>query len=335
MGIKMELAQTQAINVVQDKVTAICNDLSSKGQKVSVRVVLSLLPEVKSTSTVHKYYKAWKDDQETNQQSQIENIGFSEEFTRVFLNEINHHAAQAERVFHEVAMDAKEQSLRAIEDVERAETLLFKQTALLELRDKAYFELQAEIPLIKSAQNALSLELRNQIEALNKQLLEQSNKNARLSSDLAKSESLFEGNKEVIAIQKAKIFELSEDVKSLNTQCIISDKEVTRLASIQESNQILVSELRETKGTLTAQNKVLDADLRAANQERQSQQSALTAAQTSLSSVKASEQMYKEKSRALSDETAQLKATVIAQNNTIKRHESSLREKGMRDGKRG
>ncbi|TOK17651.1 hypothetical protein CGI23_25280, partial [Vibrio parahaemolyticus] len=41
---------------MQERVNEICNELYSKGEKVSVRVILTFLPDVSSTSTVHKYY---------------------------------------------------------------------------------------------------------------------------------------------------------------------------------------------------------------------------------------------------------------------------------------
>ena len=323
-----DLQEEQAQNTelktqgLQEKVTAICNVLSAKGQKVSVRVVLSLLPEVKSTSTVHKYFKAWKDTQEEKERSDIKNIGFSEEFARVFLNEINRHAAKTERIFREIALDAKEQSIRAIEDVERAETRLIKQTGLLELRDKEVKELQAEIPLIKNAQNTLVIELKNQIESLNKQRLEHTNSKARLSSDLVKSEIIIENNKEMIATQKAQNQALSEEVRALNSALLKTSKEITRLNTIQESNQTLVTELRESKAALTAQHKALISESRTVNQERHNLQSALTSAQRALNGLKNSEQIHHERVRILTDENNQLKITIIQQNNILKRNQS-------------
>ncbi len=41
---------------MQERVNEICNELYSKGEKVSVRVILTFLPDVSSTSTAHKDY---------------------------------------------------------------------------------------------------------------------------------------------------------------------------------------------------------------------------------------------------------------------------------------
>lgn len=307
-------------NQLQDKVTEICNELYSKGQKTSVRIVLSMLPEVNSTSTVHKYYKIWKDELEANQKSLLEKMGFSEEFTRVFMSEITRHATEAERRYRDIAEDAKDQSMRAIEDLERAEERLHKQTALLEQREQQIKTLQSEMSQNTKAQEAVTQELRQQIESLNKQVSELGDSNERLRTDLAKNELLLDGNKELVETTKAQNVQLSEEIKSLNSELVSNAKEITKLESKQESQEALIVELKETKTTLVEQNKVMDADLRSANQERHG-------LQTSLTTLQSTEQKLSDKVNVATDELSQLKATITQQNETIKRHERSLSEK--------
>lgn len=67
-------------------------------------------------------------------------------------------------------------------------------------------------------------------------------------------------------------------------------------------------------------NKVLDADLRSANQERHG-------LQTSLTTLQSSQQKLSDKVSVATDELSQLKATNTQQNETIKRNERSLSEK--------
>ncbi|POC76678.1 hypothetical protein CRN61_25025, partial [Vibrio vulnificus] len=66
---------------MQDRVSEICNDLYGRGEKVSVRVILTYLPDVSSTSTVHKYYANWRKELEANEKSLYDKLGFSSEFT--------------------------------------------------------------------------------------------------------------------------------------------------------------------------------------------------------------------------------------------------------------
>lgn len=262
MGISLSGEQ------LQDKVTMICNDLYSKGQKVSVRIVLSMLPDVSSTSTVHKYYKTWKDELEANQKSLLEKMGFSEEFTRVFMTEITRHATEAERRYRDMADDAKEQSQQAIDDLERAEERLYKQTALLEQREKQIKNLEAELAQTENAQLAITQELRQQIESLTDQLNESTVSNERLRTELAKNEIKLESNALIVEESKNKNTELSEQVKSLNDKVIAQAQELTRFESKQESQELLLSELRETKAALQMANSHLDNELRQLQQER-------------------------------------------------------------------
>ncbi|WP_261875632.1 DNA-binding protein [Vibrio rarus] len=307
-------------NQLQDKVTEICNELYSKGQKTSVRIVLSMLPEVNSTSTIHKYYKTWKDELEANQKSLLEKMGFSEEFTRVFMSEITRHATEAERRYRDIAEDAKDQSMRAIEDLERAEERLHKQTALLEQRELQIKTLQAENSQNNKAQEAVVQELRQQIELSNQEVSDLSDSNERLRTDLAKNELLLDGNKDLVATTKAHNDQLAEELKQLNIELVSNAKEITKLESKQEIQEALIIELKETKSSLSDQNKVLDSDLRSVNQDRHG-------LQVSLSSLQNIEQKLSGELTSKSDELSQCKATIVQQNETIKRHERSLLEK--------
>ena len=318
LGIDMELVLTG--NQLQDKVTTLCNELYSKGEKVSVRVVLSMLPEVSSTSTVHKYYKTWKDELEANQKSLLEKMGFSEEFTRVFMTEITRHATEAERRYRDIAEDAKEQSLRAIEDLERAEERLYKQTTLLEQRDKQVKELQSETAQNTKANEAVNHELRQQIDMLNQQVLELNDSNERLRTDLAKNELIFDSNKELVETTKAQNVVLVEEIKALNVELVANAKSITRLESNEENNKALVAELKETKASLVEQARVLDTDLRVANQERYS-------LQVSLATSQANELKLDDKLTGTTETVAEFKAVISQQNNTIKRYEASFSEK--------
>ena len=311
-------------NQLQDKVTMICNDLYSKGQKVSVRIVLSMLPDVSSTSTVHKYYKAWKDELEANQKSLLEKMGFSAEFTRVFMAEITRHATEAERRYRDIADDAKEQSLIAIDDLERAEERLHKQTALLEQREKRIKEVEAELSQADKAQQAVTQELRQQIESLTNQLTESTASNERVRTELAKNELLLESNKELVASTKTQNIELNDQIKQLNAEVIELSKTVTRLESSQESKQELMDELKTSKQSIQEQNQQLDRDLRGIQQERNT-------LQVSLSDLKATNSTNAQRLEQSQSMVIELKTnvkqyveTIEQQQGTIKHYEDLL-----------
>ncbi|MCW8336550.1 hypothetical protein [Vibrio paucivorans] len=82
---------------MQERVNEICNDLYSKGEKVSVRVILTYLPDVSSTLTVHKYYANWRKELEANEKSLYDKLGFSSEFTQMFMKEISRFSVEAEQ----------------------------------------------------------------------------------------------------------------------------------------------------------------------------------------------------------------------------------------------
>ena len=234
--------------------------------------------------------------------------------------EITRHATEAERRYRDIAEDAKEQSVKAIEDLERAEERLHKQTALLEQREKSNKDLQSEIAQSEKAQQAITQELRKQIEDLQGQVAELGESNERLRTDLAKNELLLDGNKELVETTKLHNKELSEQVKTLNNDVIEQAKTITRLEASQESKQGLMDELKDNKLTLIEQNKVLDTDLRHAQQERHTLQSALGETKASMTHVT-------ERLEQANHQVAELRANSQQQTDTIKRYEENLTER--------
>ncbi|UJZ96589.1 DNA-binding protein (plasmid) [Photobacterium damselae subsp. damselae] len=312
MGISLSGEQ------LQDKVTMICNDLYSKGQKVSVRIVLSMLPDVSSTSTIHKYYKTWKDELEANQKSLFEKMGFSEEFTRVFMTEITRHATEAERRYRDMADDAKEQSQQAIDDLERVEEYLYKQTAILEQCKKQIKNLEAELAQTENAQLSTTQELRQQIESLTDQLNEATASNERLRTELAKNEVKLESNALIVEESKNKNTELNEQVKFLNDKVIAQTQELTRFESKQESQELLLSELRENKAVLQMANSHLDNELHQLQQERHILNS-------HLNDAKSNGVILSNRLEQASEQITELKVQLHQNDEMIKRYEVLLK----------
>ncbi len=310
---------TMSANQLQDKVNAICNDLYAQGQKVSVRIVLSMMPEISSTSTIHKYYKQWKEELEANQKSLLEKMGFSEEFTRVFMSEITRHATEAERRYREIADDAKEQSSKAIEDLERAEERLHKQSALLEQRENQLKELQSELTQVTKSQEAVVAELRQQIEELQSQGAERIETIERLRTDLAKKELQLENNQEIVDTVKEQNRSLTEQLTSANQQAVVQAKSITRFESIQEANQTLIDELKLDKKSYAESVQRIEKDLRNTQQEKHTLQS-------SLNDVRNSERENLSKIERNVTSIAEMKVTLAQQAEMLSRYESLLKE---------
>lgn len=308
------MEQSMVDNSLQDRVMAICNDLYSKGQKVSVRIVLSMLPDVSSTSTVHKHYKIWKDELEANQKSLLEKMGFSEEFTRVFMSEITRHATEAERRYREIADDAKEQSIIAIEDLERAEDRLYKQTALLEQREKEIKFLQSENLQASKAQDAIVKELRQQIDDLQLNNNELAGSNESLRTEIAKTQLMMEGDKNLVATLKEQNHDLTEDAKRLNVELIAKSTEIARFESSQDAHFQLVEELKLNQTNLQEQTHNLEGDRSALQIERNNLRDHLDRSVQELSDVK-------DKLASLNEKAVELKATVSQQYRVVDRYE--------------
>lgn len=220
-----------AADNIQDRVNEICNDLYSRGEKISVRIVLSMMSDVSSTSTVHKYYKAWRDDLDKNQKDLLDKMGFSPEFSKAFMTEISRHATEAERRYREIADDARNQADEAISELQRVEGFLLQQNQLIDEKDQKIAELTQQLAdAIKEGQTALDLQKatfdaadeqrKQQLETALTKCDEQEGTIEQLRRDLAKAELKAEGAEglttEVKAQLKAANTEHKQAIKDLN-----------------------------------------------------------------------------------------------------------------------
>ncbi|MDF4720801.1 hypothetical protein P3519_23275, partial [Vibrio parahaemolyticus] len=166
---------------MQERVNEISNELYSKGEKVRVRVILTFLPDVSSTSTVHKYYANWRKELEANEKSLYDKLGFSSEFTQMFMKEISRFSVEAEQRYKGIADEANEQRDAAIEELAKIEDRLHKQNAVVEQQDKDITHLksemvqresafEAEVSKLEQSHSVLVSELRQRITQLEKEL---------------------------------------------------------------------------------------------------------------------------------------------------------------------
>ncbi|WP_426577273.1 DNA-binding protein [Xenorhabdus stockiae] len=248
---------TSDTNSIQEKVHTICNELYAKGMKPTVRMVLSMLPDVKSTSTVHKYFANWRKEVEANQQSLYDKLGFSSEFTQSFMKEITRFSVEAEQRYKEQALDANEQRDIALEELERNEERLYKQTALIEQRDKEIRELQSELRNVQE-QNKSQLvqeqgshrvivqELRQQLDTQVEENRSLAASNESLRTEIAKAELRLEGNQEYVGEVKAQNTALLSENKALNSHITDLNKQLARFEATLAGNDKLMAQMEAT-----------------------------------------------------------------------------------------
>ncbi|GAA6206651.1 hypothetical protein [Thalassotalea sp. SU-HH00458] len=282
---------------MQERVNDICNDLYSKGEKLSVRIVLAEMPDVSSTSTIHTYFKNWKQEVDANQQSLYDRLGFSPSFTKSFMEEITRFGVEAEQRYKDLAQTADEQCDHAIADLKKSEDRFYKQEAVVEQQEKQITELKTELADTKKgfeadlakeqkANEVIVEELRQQLAAAldeNKKLTTQ---NESIRTNLAKAELKSENNLERVNDIKAQNDQLVSDNKELNSNIANLNKDIAGKDSKIDGNKELIINLQSQQDKATKQ---LD-DLSKANSKLQSEvesiRSELSAVNTKLSEEK-------------------------------------------------
>lgn len=240
---------------MQDRVNHICNEMYSKGVKPSVRLVLAELPDISSTSTVHKYFSKWKTEIEANQKSLYERMGFSPEFTKSFMQEISRFGVEAEQRYKERADDANDQKEQAISDLTKAEDKLHKQNAVVEQMEAQISTLKSELIDTKKeaeaniaqeqkANEATVNELRQQLAAALDEKNQLTTQNESLRTELAKAELKLESNQELVEEVKAKNEQYTSDTKELNKSIADMSKDIASKESTITGNEKLIKNLQ-------------------------------------------------------------------------------------------
>ncbi|POC05633.1 DNA-binding protein [Vibrio vulnificus] len=236
---------------MQDRVSEICNDLYGRGEKVSVRVILTYLPDVSSTSTVHKYYANWRKELEANEKSLYDKLGFSSEFTQMFMKEISRFSVEAEQRYKGIADEANEQRDTAIDELAKAEERLYKQTALVDQQGKDISNLKSdlaaeekahttEIEKLNNSHEVLVQELRSRIAQLEKDLSDTAKVNESLRTDLAKSQLKLESNQDYVNEVKAKQESLENQVAELQDKNQSLSNQNAKLETQRDADKQLI-----------------------------------------------------------------------------------------------
>lgn len=237
----------------RDRVFAICDDLFRRNTKPTVRLVLSMLPDITSTSTIHKPFKEWMEQLEARQQSMLDKLGFSDTFTQAFMREVTRFGVEAEERYKTMAVDAKEQRDTAVEDLERTEERYFKQSSLVEQQAKEIRELKAGMAERQRAQEATVAEVRQQLEDAQAANHTLASTNEGLRTELAKIQVQLVNNNALVAEVKQNAHAVqSENINLRDAQAQLL-KDVTRLETTLDGRQQLVDELKAAALRLQAE----------------------------------------------------------------------------------
>lgn len=314
----------------RDRVFAICDDLFRRNTKPTVRLVLSMLPDITSTSTIHKPFREWMEQLEARQQSMLDKLGFSDTFTQAFMREVTRFGVEAEERYKTMAADAKEQRDTAVEDLERTEERYFKQSALLEQQAKEIRELKAGMTERQRAQEATVAEVRQQLLEAQTANSELTATNENLRTELARMQVQLDNNNALVieVKQNAQVLQVENIELREKHARLLTD--TARLETTLEARQQLVDELRSTAHRLQAEITTAEERHKADVSERREELLALKEEQARLrQQLENSRQQLTESRQQLADVTgksgeqvqviADLRSTVAEQSRVIER----------------
>lgn len=306
------MSDTEHTLSTRDRVFAICNDLYRQNRKPSVRLVLSMLPDISSTSSVHKPFKEWMEEIEAQQQSLYDKLGFSEEFTQSFMREITRFGVEAEERYKNLAADAKEQRDTALEDLERTEDKYFKQSALVEQQAKEIRALKAEAAESKRAQEAIVAELRQQLDDEHSVNHELTTANEGLRTELAKIRVQLDNNEALVSEVKSNAKQVTQENRDLREAQSTLHKEMARLETTLDGRQQLIDEIKASAGRYES----MITELR---QEKSAFKDELTRQRQQLDDAKQQLADAKSKQTEQLQTIADLRSTIAEQSRVIER----------------
>lgn len=218
---------------IENEVFAICNKLYSANEKISTRIILNLLPNIKSTSTIHTYFTQWKDNLEKEQSFLIEKLGFSSNFTKAFSAEIARYTLESENKYKEIALSAKEQTAHAVDDLATMESLVTKKDDQLSQLKIELNNINQQLNLSVSKLSDHKIETTKKIDSLNNEIKIRQKTINDLNIEIAKNQLI--GEQHTIAIQ------------SLNKQSSIKTEQDKTIAVLESKLASITDQLTEYK----------------------------------------------------------------------------------------
>jgi chromosome segregation ATPase len=230
----------------RDRVFAICSDLHRQNKKPTVRLVLSMLPDISSTSSVHKPFKEWMEMMEAQERELHEKLGLSEAFMRAVSSEIRRLGAEANDNSNNWIIEAKEQRDQALEDLYRTEEHHAKQGALLEAANTELLSIKAELMDMQRTHEATLTEIRRNLDEEKHANQTLAATHDTLKTELAKVQIHFEFISEQLAETKLKEKAAQTESLQLRDSHSLLAKELSRLEAALEGREQLITELKET-----------------------------------------------------------------------------------------
>lgn len=226
-----------------EQIKAKCDELFARGEKMTVRSIHQYFPSIKSTSTIHEYFKEWKDARRAEEAALFAHAGgLSEEFQAMFVSEIRRFSAKTIQHFEDIANDSNIQCSQAVDDLVRSEAQV---ADLFESNDA----LKAEIALLtskasefNSATDSTVRELRQQITDLKLETQRLVAASEELKTDLAVARSTLEINSLANLELRDEKLELHEELKAQRAVVLEYSSQISHYRTESESLMLRVNQ---------------------------------------------------------------------------------------------
>ena len=255
------MSEPSAPSTNQQKVFAVCDKLSQQRQPLSTRIIGSYLPELSSTSTVHKYFSLWKERQAKAKEQKLSESGFSPALKQALLDEIQTHTLAVETHFKTLAIQAAAQTEAAIGELTEAQTLNAQLGEQLTAQNKQQTEQAHEYALKEKQAEAIEAERRAQNEQLTDSLHSLRNDNQLLRDQLIKAElngsHLIEQVKEIATLKNdhaqltATLNAAEKHLATLTAQTSAQQKAFERLERERDADRVDYQALVKSHDALT------------------------------------------------------------------------------------
>jgi chromosome segregation ATPase len=201
---------------LREHVFIVCERLYEKGEKCSVRRVLSEIPEYNSTSSIHPFVKEWHE----LQQKERDRIRDSYQFSTLFMDAL---VSETERVNKEVIKQEKEKS-------EVYKSLLQDATDEVQSFGKKLSDSLNEVNKLQNERQALV----NEIEVM------QQTKDSEYKALYAESKRLVSEHRQELDVVKAMNSEYKNELTSLRASVAelrTSSSQIERQLAVQQQQQ--------------------------------------------------------------------------------------------------
>lgn len=298
------MAQNQGTIELQQKINGICDEHYARGETLSVTELLRLVPELNSRSTVHGYYKKWKEEKAKQEQDLTNNTNFSHEFMRSLVKELTRLNLETEAKYKHEAQEANMQCQIAIDDLANVERELSTAENLNEAKDRRIAQLETELVKIEERLNGVIETERGKHEATVKELREQAvaskTERAELNAALeslrqahAKAELKLESNEAYVGEVKAQNKALMDENKQLSQNLSNRNTEAAGLSEKLNGQTALIENLTATTNDLKAR----------LSQQSEEQLQTAKKLETATSEIKSLNEMLDESRERLLDAT--------------------------------